>query len=142
MYALPSGCSGTTRELKIMLQVPTNPQFAVGRQLPQAIAITYMPNWPELCTVANNGAQWPTLMYRTIWGRDRFDQRQRDRELLAGRVLNGHMLGEVGFVRDDGVWRKSGVASAILFIGWTGGVPESDAYCCYGISCGAFVLLG
>ena len=23
-----------------------------------------MPNWPELCTVANNGAQWPTLMYR------------------------------------------------------------------------------
>jgi hypothetical protein len=24
---------------------------------------TYTPKWPELCTVANNGTQWPTLMY-------------------------------------------------------------------------------
>ena len=30
---------------------------------------TYMPKWPELCTVANNGAQWPTLMCRISGGR-------------------------------------------------------------------------
>jgi hypothetical protein len=58
----------------------------------------------------------------SFWGRDRFDQRQRDRELLAGRVLNGHMLGEGRFVRDDGVEKKRG-SQRFRFIGvnvWTG----------------------
>jgi hypothetical protein len=72
------------------------------------------------------------------WGRcDLVNQGAWDRELLAGRILNGYVRDELGFVADNDVKVEVRIAGRVLFVGWACGVPIAHAcFCWHGVSFG------
>jgi len=78
----------------------------------------------------------------SFWGRDRFDQLQRNRELLVSRILDGSVRDELGRVADNGVKVEVRIAGRVLFVGWAGGVPIAHVCFCHGASCGIRFMAG